>query len=56
MNWRRVSLYRLIFWLGPGAVLSFLLRDVLAWVTFMSWYAIVVSEFTSWRTDSPDPK
>jgi len=40
---RRFAIARLIFWLLPGAVLSWFLRDSIPWVTFMSWYALVES-------------
>lgn len=36
-------------WLIPGAIVSWILRDSVAWVTFMSWYAIVVAHVGSWQ-------
>lgn len=37
-----------MIWLGPGAVASWLLKDSVPWVSFMSWYAIVVTHATGW--------
>ncbi len=52
---RRLHLAFLALWAGPGAILSWLLRDVLAWTAFMSWYAIVITHFAAWRADEPNP-
>lgn len=40
-------------WLGPGAVISYVLRDSVPWVVGMSWYAIVASHMAAWRADVP---
>jgi hypothetical protein len=40
--------WAVIVWLGPGAAVSWLLRDSVAWVNFLSWYAIVVAHGTMW--------
>lgn len=45
---RKLYLVALMVWAGPGAVASWVLRDSVAWVTAMSWYAIVVAHGTMW--------
>lgn len=50
---RRVHLIVLLLWLGPGAVLSVLLRNSLVWIVFMSWYAIVVSHLAAYSAETP---
>lgn len=40
---RRFHFWALMFWLLPGAFLSFILRNSIGWVNFMSWYAIVLA-------------
>lgn len=55
VNWRRASAYRLLFWLGPGAILCILFRESDAWQTALLWYGLSLSEFTAWRTDAPNP-
>jgi hypothetical protein len=51
---RRTNAILTIIWIGPGAVLSYLLRDSVPWVVMMSWYAIVVSHVAAWRADVPN--
>lgn len=45
-----------MLWLTLGAGVSYLLRDVLPWTNFMSWYAIIGMHLTAWRADMPNPK
>lgn len=45
---RKIYAGAVLAWLGPGAVVSWFLRDSVAWVTVMSWYAIVVTHATMW--------
>lgn len=42
-SWGRSHFRLLVLWAGPGAILSFALKDWLPWTAFMSWYAIVVT-------------
>lgn len=42
-----------VVWLLPGAVIAFWLRHSIPWVTFMSWYAIVVSHVAGWAAETP---
>lgn len=43
LSTERSHFWLFLIWLGPGAVVSFLLRDWLPWTAFMSWYAIIVT-------------
>lgn len=45
---RQLYGWAVIIWLGPGAIVSWILRDSVPWVNFMSWYAIVVTHATMW--------
>jgi hypothetical protein len=42
-----------VAWLGPGLFVSWLLRDSVPWVAFMSWYAIVVTHLAGWSAETP---
>ena len=46
---RRTHGIGFVTWLLPGAVVSWLLKDSVAWVTFMSWYAIVLTHVGAWQ-------
>jgi hypothetical protein len=46
---RRIHGGSVLVWAAPGAVVSWLLKDSVAWVTFMSWYAIVVTHIGAWQ-------
>lgn len=38
-----------MLWLLPGGVVSWWLKDSVAWVTFMSLYAIVIGHVGAWQ-------
>lgn len=46
----RWQLVLLVVWLGPGALVSWLLRDSVPWVSIMSWYAIVCAHAAGWMS------
>lgn len=46
---RRVHGCSVLLWIGPGGFVSWLLKDSVAWVTFMSLYAIVVAHIGAWQ-------
>jgi hypothetical protein len=50
---RKLNAILTLVWLGPGLVVSWLLKDSVPWVVGMSWYAIVVSHLAAWRADVP---
>ncbi len=47
--WRRFHLWALVLWMGPGAVVSWLAKDSVPWVAFMSLYAIWTGHFGAWQ-------
>lgn len=50
---RKLHLSLLFLWLVPGAAASWVWHDSIAWVMFMSWYAILATHFSAWRADEP---
>lgn len=38
-----------LVWFLPGGVASWWLRDSVAWVTFMSWWAVVGMHVGAWQ-------
>jgi hypothetical protein len=50
---RHVHLGFLLAWAIPGGLLSWLLKNSVPWVVFMSWYAIVVSHAAAWSAETP---
>jgi hypothetical protein len=51
---RKVHLGLLIFWLTIGMVVSFVLRQSVAWVVALSVYAIVATHWAGWSAERPD--
>jgi hypothetical protein len=45
---RRFHFWATIVWLTVGAVACWLFRSSVAWVTALSWYAVVVSHGAGW--------
>lgn len=45
---RRMHGVHTLIWIGPGAAVSWFLRNSVPWVTFMSWYAIVMTSIDGW--------
>ncbi len=43
----------LVLWLGPGAYLSYVLKDSVPWVVFMSWFAIIYAVVGASAADLP---
>jgi hypothetical protein len=41
-------------WIFPGIPISIWLRDSLAWVVFLSVYAIIIAHLIEWRQEAPD--
>lgn len=50
---RRVHLVMLAVWLTVGLPVSYLLRDSIAWLVFLSVYAIVVGHWSGWSAERP---
>ena len=41
-------------WIFPGIPISVYLRNSVAWVVFLSAYAIIVAHLIEWRQEVPD--
>lgn len=41
-------------WIFPGIPISIYLRNSVAWVVFLSAYAIIVAHLIEWRQEEPD--
>jgi hypothetical protein len=53
---RRFWFACIIIWLGPGAALSWFLRESVAWVNLQSWLALVVAFASCWAAETPVEK
>lgn len=49
---------KVLFWLWvcPGIPISIYLRNSVAWVVFLSVYAIIVAHLIEWRQETTTPK
>lgn len=50
---RAVHLTIAVLWLVPGAVASFVWKDSVPWVVFMSWFACVYAAVSAWAAETP---
>jgi hypothetical protein len=50
---RRIHLTLLIVWVVVGLPVSYLLRQSIAWIVFLSVYAIVVGHWSGWSAERP---
>ncbi len=50
---RRVHLAMLALWVIAGIPVSIFLRNSIAWLTFLSVYAIVVGHWSGWSAERP---
>lgn len=50
---RRVHLAMLAVWVVIGIPVSILLRQSIAWLVFLSVYAIVVGHWSGWSAERP---
>lgn len=50
---RRIHLVLMVVWVVVGIPVSYLLRNTLAWLTFLSVYAIVVGHASGWSAERP---
>lgn len=46
---KRFHAFHFLLWLVPGGVASWILRDSVPWVNFLSWYAICITSLTTWQ-------
>lgn len=45
---QRIHGWAILIWAGPGAAISYLLRQSVEWLVFLSVYAIFVSHIACW--------
>lgn len=50
---RRVHLYLMVFWFVVGLPVSFVLRQSIAWLVFLSVYAIIVGHWSGYSAERP---
>lgn len=50
---RRIHLALMVVWLLVGLPVSYLLRQSLPWLVFLSVYAIVVGHWSGWSAERP---
>jgi hypothetical protein len=48
---RRLNKWLFWLWVCPGIPISILLRNSVAWVVFLSVYAIIVAHLIEWRQE-----
>jgi hypothetical protein len=48
---RKIHKLLFIIWCVPGIPLSIVLRNSVAWVVFLSVYAVVMEHFIGWRQE-----
>lgn len=53
---RWLNKWLFFFWIFPGIPISIYLRQSLAWITFLSVYAIVMMHLVEWRQEAQDMK
>jgi hypothetical protein len=51
---RRFNFWAMLLWIFPGVPISFILKDSVPWVVFLSVYAIIATHMAGWRADVPD--
>jgi hypothetical protein len=50
---RRIHLTLMLLWVVPGIPISYLLRNSVPWLVFLSVYAIVVGHASGWSAERP---
>jgi hypothetical protein len=50
---RRIHLWLMLVWVVVGLPLSFLLRQSVPWLVFLSVYAIIVGHWSGWSAERP---
>lgn len=50
---RRIHLGLMILWVVVGLPVSYMLRESIAWLVFLSVYAIVVGHWSGWSAERP---
>lgn len=42
-----------LVWLGPGAIVSVILKDSVPWIVGMSWFACLYAAVSAWAAETP---
>lgn len=50
---RRVHLVAMVLWVVVGLPVSYVLRESIAWLVFLSVYAIFVGHMSGWSAERP---
>lgn len=50
---RRIHLTLMCLWIFPGLPVSYLLRESVPWLVFISVYALIVSHASAWSAERP---
>ena len=50
---RRIHLILMVVWIVVGLPVSFLLRQSVPWLVFLSVYAIIVGHWSGWSAERP---
>lgn len=50
---RRIHFWLLILWIVPGLPLSWVLRQSIPWLVFISVYAIIATHWAGWSAERP---
>jgi hypothetical protein len=48
---KRINKWLFWFWIFPGVPISIWLRNSVAWVVFLSVYAIIIAHLIEWRQE-----
>lgn len=46
-------MWLMIMWIVPGLPISYLLRESVPWLVFISVYAIIVGHWSGWSAERP---
>lgn len=50
---RRIHFTLMLLWLMPGLPISYVLRESVPWLVFLSVYAIVIGHASAWSAERP---
>lgn len=48
---QRIHFWLIILWFMPGLPISYFLRESIAWLVFLSVYAIIASHWAGWSAE-----
>ena len=50
---RRIHLWLMLAWVVPGLPISYLLKESVPWLVFLSVYAIIVGHWSAYSAETP---